>query len=285
MILDEQTNKIFLSKETRKQHPRITQRLLDALDAKGITWQLLHHTNDSWCRDYMPIQVSENKFIQYRYFPDYLNTDKNRGYITDPTLALEELGVETVKTNIILDGGNVVRCNDKVIMVDKVFSENPDYGQSALVAELERLFESEIVFLPWDERYEKYGHADGIVRYVSQNKVLMTNYHDFDGKKADGFLQILSKHFEVQTLEYNTPEPHKNSWAYINFLQTNKAIFIPAFNREEDEQALAQIEKSFPSYVGNIVPVPLKGIVGEGGALNCITWNVYLRSESEAQLD
>lgn len=276
MILDEQTNKVFISEQTKAQHPRITQRLLDAMDAKAVDWQLLAHTNDSWCRDYMPIQISPNKFVQYRYYPDYLNNDENREWITDPTLALKSLGIETVKTNIVMDGGNVIKCKDKVIMMDKVFRENPDYNPTALVDELESLFESEIVFLPWD-KYEKYGHADGVVRYVSEHKVLMTNYHDFDPKMADKFLHILSKHFEVQTLEYDTAKPHDMSWAYINFLQTKKAIFVPIFRREEDVQALAQIERAFPSYTGNVVPVALTGIANDGGAINCITWNIFMQ--------
>lgn len=273
MILDEQTNKVFISEQTQLQHPRITKRLLDAMDAQKVDWQLLTHTKDSWCRDYMPIQISTDKFVQYQYFPDYLNNDQDCKYRTDPTQILEALGIKTQKTNIIIDGGNVVRCKDKVIMVDKVFHENPDYKQKTLIDKLERLFENEIIFLPWDH-YEKYGHADGIVRYVSNNKVLLTNYHDFDRNMADKFLHILCKHFEVQILKYDSPRPHRKSWAYINYLQTDKAIFVPTFHREEDEQALTQIEKAFPSYKGNVVPIPLTGITREGGALNCITWNI-----------
>lgn len=273
MILDEHTDKVYISAETYAQHPTITKRLLKALDGENVRWELLNHTRYSWCRDYMPIQIAEDKFLQYRYFPDYMDDDQYRAYITDPSETLQSLGIETVKTDIILDGGNVIKCKDCVIMVDKVFKENAaNYTQSALIDRLEGLFGCEVLFLPWD-KYEIYGHADGIVRYVSEGKVLMTNYHDYDSKFADAFLNVLSKRFDVNVLEY-TRKTHSMNWAYINFLQTKQAIFVPVFGKEEDEQSVSQITQLYPSYEGHVVPVKMNGIVKDGGAINCITWNI-----------
>lgn len=274
MVLDEQTNKVYISAKTYKRHPIITKRLLKALEDECVPYELLQHTKYSWCRDYMPIQITNDYFLQYRYYPDYMDNEEYRLCITDPTEALESIGVKTVKTDIILDGGNVIKCKDCVIMVDKVFKENKDkYSQSALVNELEKLFDCEVIFLPWDEKYEIYGHADGVVRFVADGKVIMTNYHDYDRKLADKYIDILSRNFDVEVLEYKRKTFAKN-WAYINYLQTERSIFVPIFEKEEDEQALQQIERLFPSYKGHIKPVKLTGIVDEGGAINCITWNI-----------
>ena len=64
-------------------------------------------------------------------------------------------------------------------MTDKIFKENPRYSREALVDELENLFFAELVIIPWD-RYEMYGHADGMVRWIDGDRVLMNNYFDFD---------------------------------------------------------------------------------------------------------
>ncbi len=49
----------------------------------------------------------------------------------------------------------------------------------ALVDELENLFFAELVIIPWD-RYEMYGHADGMVRWIDGDRVLINNYGYFD---------------------------------------------------------------------------------------------------------
>lgn len=273
MTLDSQTDKVYISEHTLTQHPIITNRLLRLLDANNVACELLKHTKDGWCRDYMPIQTGRNRFIQYRYYPGYLDNDNDRIYITDPAEQLKTLGITTVKTDIVIDGGNVINCDDCVIMTGKVFTENPSYAGNTLIDELERLFESEIVFIPWD-KYDKYGHADGMVRYAGGGKVLMTNYYDFDKALAERIYERLIRRFDVAMLHYDTEKPHRYNWAYINFLQTSQIIAVPVFGREEDDQAMAQIGNYYPDYKGRIYPVRANGLVKDGGALNCITWNI-----------
>ena len=283
MILDSQTNKVYFSAHTFRDHPRVTRRVMDALLENGIPFGLLEHTNDGWCRDYMPIQVAEDRYISYRYFPDYLNDEKDRSRVTNPRKQLEALGIEPVETDIIMDGGNVIKCADHVIMTEKVFWENREtYSQAKLVAELERLFQCELIFLPWD-RHEKYGHADGIVRYAGGQTVLMTNYVDFDPRMAEIFQERLARAFDVKVLAYDAKRVHPYSWAYINFLQTARAILVPAFGIAEDAQALRQIALCFPEYKGRVHPIRVNSYVKEGGALNCVTWNILDPQATEGE--
>lgn len=44
----------------------------------GIASKKIKLTNDYWARDYMPIQLGENEFLKYRYYPDYLVKSKNK---------------------------------------------------------------------------------------------------------------------------------------------------------------------------------------------------------------
>ena len=102
----------------------------------------------------------------------------------------------------------------------------------------------------------------------------MTNYYDFDRKMADVYYDKLSRRFNVKVLSYDVEKVDKYSWAYINFLQMKDIIVIPAFGREEDNQAKEQIEACFPQYKGKIFQVRVNGYVKDGGALNCVTWNI-----------
>ena len=158
-------------------------------------------------------------------------------------------------------------------MTQKVFAENPDHSPARITAMLEKAFQAEILYLPWDPA-EPYGHADGVVRHIRGNRVLFTNYRDFDPAIADEMLRRLSARFRVIELRYDVPEHHPDSWAYINYLQTSRVILLPALGIPEDAQALEQILRLFPDYSGRVEQIPLASLVRQGGALNCLTWNI-----------
>ncbi len=278
MVADRLTDTVYFSEWALRDFPVPINDVCKLLDKFGIRYGFLCHTKDYWCRDYMPVQVNEAKFVQYIYAPDYLLSGKDRRYITDPTAALHDLDIPTVKTNLIIDGGNIVKCPDKVIMTDKIFYENKDIPRNEVIAMLEQLFECNLVFLPWD-RSEIYGHADGIVRWVDGNTVMMTAY-EASRYFANKFLKELERHFDVIVMRYSTrPRARELSWAYINFLQTKNVIIVPTFNIKEDEQALQQIEEAFPNCKDRIKPVNISNIICHGGGLNCISWNIKRPSE------
>ena len=126
----------------------------------------------------MPIQVAPDKFVAFKYLPDYLQNPKYRDTITEnaANIACDILGdkAEVIETDIIVDGGNVIKCDNAVIMVDKVIQANPHYSASKLLAELTRLFGCEVFLIPWDDEEGVYGHSDGVVRYLSDGDLLFT---------------------------------------------------------------------------------------------------------------
>ena len=74
MICDYQTNKVYLA-EGIKHYETVAHNLLLALYNEGIETEFLRHTESwkhIWVRDYMPIQLTKIRFLQYRYAPDYL---------------------------------------------------------------------------------------------------------------------------------------------------------------------------------------------------------------------
>jgi agmatine/peptidylarginine deiminase len=77
----------------------------------------------------------------------------------------------------------------------------------------------------------------------------------------------------VEELSYGSNRHAKVSWAYINFLQTNRCIFVPGLGIEEDGMALEQIRKNYPDHNVFLVDDCLP-LVRDGGALNCVTWNI-----------
>ena len=174
--------------------------------------------------------------------------------------------------DIILDGGNVVGCGDKVIITDKIFKENDWWDKKELVETLEYYLQAQIVFIPWD-RYEIFGHSDGMVRWIDGNRVLLNNYAQTDSGLRKRLLEALSPHFVVEELEYNTPRLGKLSWAYLNFLRVKNSIFVPGLHAMEDPQALQQIQNFYPDC--KVIQVQgCEELARDGGALHCVTWNI-----------
>lgn len=274
MITDHCTDFVFFSDLLPKRCPKLYLSITIKLDEREIQHSLLPNTNDIWCRDYMPIQIANNRFVLYKYSPDYLDTSNYRRTITNakaiPFIACLQQSTK-YDLDLIIDGGNVVKCLDKVIMTDKVFYENNDKSRNEVHRLLEESFQCDIIFLPWD-RDEIMGHSDGIVHYIGNNRVLMTNYADFDKEIAKRYQRILEKYFEVHPLRYSVKRKHIRSWAYVNFLQVGKFVFVPQLGIPEDEQALQQIADVM--HQCEIVGIPTLEAVRKGGALNCLSWNV-----------
>ena len=272
MIINNKTNKVCFAEGLESpSYQNVRKSIIATLSKRNIAWEQLPCTHSSlhiWARDYMPVQVREDKFVQFRYEPDYLKDSPE--YKPNVSDIMNQLGIDVCRSQINIDGGNVISCDEKVILTDKVLGENPQYSSSKLLDELSELLEAEPVLIPWD-RYDIYGHADGMVRYMGESRVLLNNYWDFDRALRKRLMDALSPYFEIEELHYGCHTA--NSWAYLNFLHVGNDIFVPMLNEETDFEAFAQIEAAFPMCRCSRI-CGCESLCSEGGALNCSTWNI-----------
>lgn len=278
MIADNQTNTIYFS-ELLKTDLRFTEtcnQITKVLDSFEVRYDFLEKTKAIWARDYMPIQVSKDKFVEYRYDPDYLLSPEkgDRDSKTYPDMVCDWLNLKTIKTDIILDGGNVIKSKNCVILTDKIVTENQFwYDKNKLVKKLEELFEVEhVIVIPWPKA-EPYGHSDGILRFIDEKTVLINEI-----EKTIRLEKELKEHgLNWEYIRFKVKNPNEDlNWAYINFLQTKDLILLPKLNIDEDEQAFEQMKIYYPDYARNnrIAQVDMTEIVKEHGALNCISWTI-----------
>lgn len=286
LMHDKDTNLVYFSpwlKDNKEGHPEFYKRLKDVLNEMEIEFKELKSTNDYWTRDYMPIQLGENEFLKYRYYPDYLVNSKKKSDIetvTNATKVLRGMGVSCRSTNLIIDGGNMVPCGPYIVMTDKVFSENRIKKDDA---DFKALLESElghpVIIIPWTPHEDDvYGHSDGFIKWCGDNRILMGNHGDCYPDEADSIRRIMESYgFEVTEMRFkdkvDTP-CYELNWAYINFLQVGKNIIMPKFDIPEDAIALQYIQEAFQDC--NIRQIEMAEIAREGGALHCLSWNVYL---------
>ena len=273
------TNPIIYTSEYLRKTPKtapVAEAIFAALDLLHVEHRELKYTNDYWCRDYMPIMIfDDGTYTKYEYCPDYLYDDKNkRKYITVQQEACKGLNLFTPTVmNIVFDGGNYVRCGNKVVMTDKIFSENPRWPTHELILHLRDALCADIVLLPWDME-DPCGHADGMVSYLGNNRILLNSCWKRDDMAFHKrLLKILEAHFEVVELSYSCKE-EKDSWCYLNYLQVPNGILLPCLSKnadsENDTAAIETFGKIFPH--SQIIPIFAKPLIEDGGAIHCVTW-------------
>jgi agmatine deiminase len=141
MIFDSQTTHIYLADTLEHWYNDFFTSLNTMLQQCKVPVQRIKGTADIWARDYMPIQVREDKFVQFNFDPDYLKKKNRRKYKTDTDKVLQNFDLPIEYSNLIVDGVNVVKGMDWVIMTRKVFKENKHIPEKDITEQLEELFE------------------------------------------------------------------------------------------------------------------------------------------------
>lgn len=275
MITDDKTNFLYLS-DLLPRKKIFFESFTNLLASLQVRYELLPFTKDIWCRDYMPIQVEQSKFVRFKYEPDYL---QNNTYISSQSnnkQVCRAIEIAAIESHIKIDGGNVIKGKDWVILTDKIFKENPTYTKFDLINELENFFECKVIIIP-QEPGDYTGHADGMVRYYDDNTLLINNYKqddkpDFQRKLV---IELMGNGFQLIKIPYN---PYKNvnresaDGLYINYLKMDNLITLPIFKMKEDDLAIRLFEQLFPKQ--SVKSIDAREISKDGGVLNCVTWNI-----------
>lgn len=279
MILANDTNTVYFSKliETSSAYASAFKRLASILDKHHVNYKFIASTKDIWCRDYMPVQLSQNEFVQFRYEPSYLQNDLHLQ--SDPHLINDEMRFTPTYSNINFDAGNIVHLNDRAIISDRVFDENPEYSsKSKLVTEIEKLLRVEVIIIP-QIKSDMTGHADGLVRFVDSNTILGNNRMNEYKYWRKGMEKALSRYsisyIDVPFFVYKDKRYADNAiGCYVNYLEVGNLIVLPIFEIDgnRDFEVYDLIKQVFPDRIIETVNINEVGL--EGGLLNCITWTI-----------
>lgn len=259
----------FSSQLNIPKYKPAADRMFAALDLFNIKYKLLNNTKDIWLRDFMPVKTKSGKYVSFRYEPSYLADDPQlrTNFKTD---IAPHFVLPVTYLNINLDGGNVVfsPSKTKAVITDRVFLENPEYDKNTLLLELEKLLEASLIIIP-SLKSDMTGHADGMVRLVGENTAIVNaplSPYGFETKVK----KVLQNHeIEVIDFPYFYSKGDSAVGCYLNYLETEKSIFLPMFGVDTDNEAINKAKNIFDK---TIVPVNINEIAEKGGLLNCISW-------------
>lgn len=273
---------LYFSSKLPQRHAHFNCNLKALLQKNKIQFSYLANTKDIWIRDYMPIINRYNKYTLFRYNPDYLKNSKYKKTISDGEQLSKSINLPIKKSPLILDGGNVIQGNSKILMCDKVFRENRHLKRHEIIKQLEYEFESDqIYFLP-THASDFIGHADGMVHLIDDNTVIINDLKNESKAFSNDFKTILRK-AKLQYIELPcTVKSNKTfldaTGIYINFLRLDNFIILGTFNQHEDEITHDILTDAFPNH--KLITINASEIAREGGVINCISWE-YKNQHSE----
>lgn len=297
VYFDEQTNFVCVSEALNKKYPKIFTEMISFIVNNNIKWKVLDSSN-VWARDWMPLQV-EDKFVKFVY------KGYGDGYSAYPWLRVSRkcyqfLGKITY-SNIVLDGGNCQRWKDLAFITDIVFKHNPTIEKKKLIAQLEKLLQAKVIFVPV-EPGDDLGHTDGILTPVpggptDKCMLLINDYSSMKQKQFSKYQQRLEKiliqndiDFAYMPYAYDEcpwmtdkkfhekfplgDDYNPANGYYVNFLVVKNCVVLPFFGFKKDGNAYSTIEKHFPGY--NIKIIDCSELAQEGGLTHCTTMNYKL---------
>ena len=190
------------------------------------------------------------------------------------------IGIETVISDLKLEGGNLISWKNRAVITEKVFKENLDLKPAYIKEQIMDILEiSQLIVIPCDP-YDFTGHADGMVRFLNERRILVNDYTSYGQKYKEGFEGPLREGgLEIEYFPYS-PSTRKNRYGdftaygcYINFLRIGDHFIIPTFSMRNEKKTKRRIEDILDGFTINYIDCCV--IAEYGGALNCIGWNIY----------
>ena len=284
MIADWDTDTVLVSNLLFEQHPGIARQMEVVLAVQGIHILRVRNMADIWIRDAAPVQVGDREFIQFRYQPDYLE-GKYEHLLTRPKVFRE---LDFIKhrrgTHLIIDGGNVVGTRSGAVLTEKIFKENPRWSRNEIVSKLRRLLTVKTLVVVPKEPYDRIGHTDGMIRFVSEDHAIINDYTQIDSQFAERLEAVLiSNRIRFTRIPY-VPERRSRDGIssavgnYSNYLRVGNVMLVPAYGIPEDRKSHKIMLKLFPECT--VTSIQCRELAERGGALNCASWTIRIKQLS-----
>ena len=285
----------------RAEQLRVSKLLADAgADTARIEW-LDVPTNDAWCRDHGPVCLVNRAtgaclLIHYRYnawggkFPPW---DLDAAV---PERAAALLGYERSPVPMVCEGGALESNGAGLLMTTESVMLNPNRNPGTTRAQIgDMLMNSlgmdEILWLKGGLFCDDTdGHIDTLARFVNRDTVLACTAPEGSGnapmlnenlRRLHEYRTRLGKPLVVIPLPLPDPVAPPDGWreetlpaSYANYLLVNGAVLVPSYRQpHNDARAAAIIGECFPGRA--VIPVDCANIILEGGALHCLSQNLF----------
>jgi agmatine/peptidylarginine deiminase len=230
------------------------QKLANRYRYKTVNTIGIKNWDEIWLRDCIGINTTTDELIKPYYHPQYCTQSRDSSYFEHLNKQSRIIVKECLKKKMVfmplyLDGGNFINNTSTVFLTNKILEDNRELSKSEVVHILQDFtgLRPEIIER---SKSDNVGHTDGIINFLSENMVLLSNYPSLPFLKPDiDLLYDVRKKLEEEKLDvvdfYDRPVDEivpcecyrKTKKAciysargnYINFLRLNNTIILPEY--------------------------------------------------------
>ena len=233
---------------------------------------------DIWIRDHGVVQTREGIF-KSQFRPNYMSSNDAR-YIENGFLKwFRDLEFPFTTIDAVIDGGNFCHnWHGRAVMTTRVLDDNPHLSENDIHDLAAEMGIDELAILP-EETGDTTGHADGMIKWLSQNTIAVNNYTDQAFKASvEAILRDSFPGIEIVTMPWNPTTRYWRSFAdgtgvYVNAVTTPNAIYVPVYGLRTDDAALALYREHADR---RVIPVKVSPEIAiMGGAARCLSCQVY----------
>ena len=231
-----------------------------------------------WVRDYFPVR-GRGGLVKTKYQPSYISRGEAQSaeQWVRKWLADNKVGYRSL--DLVIDGGNIIISPDfkTAILTERVFDDNSDLLRDRVAEMISESLEVDNVIIIPLEPNDPTGHADGMIRWINHDTILLNRYPTaFRTRLMNSLLPKLSSDIKIIEIPYapSTDEYYNFPSAigcYLNFLKTPKCCIVPSFSYAARDIEVFNIISQFcevPQF-----DIESVSVARFGGVLNCISWN------------
>lgn len=255
-------------------------------------------TNDTWCRDFMPLSVRQKNRVELLDFTFNAwglkfaaNLDNTASLRLFETGILQDLLPRTKlkKKRFILEGGSVESSGAGLVLTTTNCLLSPnrnDLKKSKITKKVKKFLGAEAVlwlesgFLRGDDTDS---HIDNLARFVRRDCVVYLKCEDENDehfaalaameRELEGFAEIYGLNLVPLTMPSAIIfENSRLPASYVNFLIINGAVLLPIFGDKRDRDAILTMSRLFSNR--EIIPIDSRILLRQGGGLHCLSMQI-----------
>lgn len=212
---------------------------------------------DIWIRDWSPLCAVDDSgkriFLKAKYSPAYLDYNESEPCDNAGQVLAGLFNDEIIKFPLVWDLGNFTHNgNGTAIVTKRIISDNENFSEK----DIKNLFNqmlgiAKLIFID-EEPGDATGHVDGMIRFISENKMVISRYPE-DCIKENKFIDRVKKQIKIElrnSFEFidipnglfsdESSEGISSSFGnHINYLHLGRYLLVPVYGIDSDDTALS----------------------------------------------
>jgi agmatine/peptidylarginine deiminase len=239
-----------------------------------------------WVRDHGPLSVRTDNGKAFIDFIDY-NNSSHQDQILPLSLA-NHWGYDHYPINWIFDGGNfMVDSHKRLFTTTRLYSHNPGILPAQINQDLQQYMGITEIITVSPQHNDYWGHIDMQMKLLNDTTIVISSVAINSGPNyniLENNAQIIASLTAPSGRPYHIARlPKAENWkTYANALLLKDKLIVPIYDHPNDEIALNTYRQLLPNHT--VVGINCNSIIQWGGAIHCITMQVYADEDELAEL-